>query len=148
MAVAFAQESFAQVWDEAEALLFANHAETGMLDHAEFEPDKERYLQIEATGMFRVFTARDQGRLVGYSLFFVSTHLHYRTKKFASPDTLFVHPDYRGLPAVRFIRWADDRLKAEGVHYVYRHVSRKKDYSRTLERLGYEPVEVGYRRIL
>lgn len=148
MAVVFALETLAEAWNDAETLLFANHAESGMLPQAEFAPDKERYFEIEKTGMFRVFTARDAGRLVGYSVVFVSTHLHYRNTKFASPDVLFVHPDYRGSAAVRFILWSDQQLRAEGVQYIYRHISHKRDYSRTLQRMGYELVELGYGRKL
>lgn len=145
--VVFAEEVLADAWFEGEAFFRANHAESGVLDPGDFAPDRKRYLEIEKAGTLRLFTMRAEGKkLVGYGLFFVVPHLHYSKVLWAMQDVLYVDPAYRGRSAVRFIRWTDSRLRDEGVGVVYRHVSVRRDYSRTLERMGYVRVECGFMR--
>jgi GNAT superfamily N-acetyltransferase len=144
--LAFAEEKVSDAWDEAVALMRANHEETGAGDGEDFKPNRARYEEFWELGLIRAYTARWEGALVGYALFFVTPHLHYPEWLTAQQDVLYVQPSCRGRGAVRFIRWMDDSLKAEGVKLVIRAVSARLDYSRTLERMGYKPLEQVFRR--
>jgi len=144
----FARELLSDFWDEAISLTRANNEETGAIQGAEFAPDKERYLETERLGFIVSFTLRLAGRLVGYCLMFVSNHLHYPSTVWAVQDTLFVSKSYRGLGAVKFIKWIDSQLKGMSINVVIRQVSSKLDYSRTLERMGYGAIETGFIRRL
>ena len=138
----FAEAKVADVWDEALELIQANHEETGAGDGEEFKPDRARYEQFWEINLIRAFTARWEGGLVGYALFFVTPHLHYPKLLTAQQDVLYVVPKFRGRGALRFIRWMDDELRNEGVKMIIRAVSMKLDYSRLLVgRLGYRPLE-------
>ena len=143
----FALESIGAIWDEALPLVRDNHRETGALSAEYFAPALARYQALEKAGALRVYTARAEGKLVGYATFIlVLSHLHYPTLSFEFQDALYVRPDSRGILAIRFIRWQDQDLKATGVGASYRHNGCRKDYGRVLERLGYRPEEQRYVR--
>lgn len=144
----FARERIRDVWPEIQPLLRTNNYETGSLHGVEFAPDADRYWQLEDAGIARIYTMRYCARLVGYACFFVSPHLHYPRTVWALQDVLFVLRDHRGGSAVMFVEWTDDELRADGVDFVLRHVSEKRDYSRTLDRMGYEPVDTSFMRRL
>lgn len=147
-ALVFAHESVSETWNEAQDLIAANHHETGALPDEEFELDRSAYFKLEIAGILRLYTVRDAGKLMGYALFTVSKHSHYRNTTIARQDVLYVVPAYRGVLACRFIEWTDAQLKGEGVQRVLRHVTEKVDYSRVLEHLGYRLAEWAYLRTL
>jgi hypothetical protein len=60
------------------------------------DPDIDTYNTMEVIGALRCFTAREQGRLVGYAVFFIRHNLHYRSSLQAMQDVLFVLPEHRG----------------------------------------------------
>jgi len=133
----FQRESVAAVWDEALPLMLVNHAETGALAGCEFDPDREKFEKLDELGMIRVFTARIDGGLVGYAAFIIGPHLHYRDTVWAIQDVVFLVPAHRGRAAIRFLRWQDDELACAGVDLVYRHVTVRNAWGRTLIRMGY-----------
>lgn len=139
------------VIEEATELdLFEKHyQEIARYKDIPLDPDLDVYEGAEAGGMLRCFTMRDCGELVGYALYFVKAHPHYKGSKVATQDVLYVHPAYRkGFAGIRLIRMADERLAAEGVQVVTQHVKTYADFGRVLERLGYEAVETIYMRRL
>lgn len=145
--ITFQRESITETWDEALGLMAANNLETGALPMEDFHPDKATYLQFEVLGIARLFTVRDDGKLVGYGLFMVSKgHPHYPGVTFARQDVLYIAPDHRGLNSLKFMDWTDICLASEGVKRILRHVTRKVDYSRALEHLGYEEIERTFMR--
>lgn len=146
MLVQFAQEKIADVLPELEPLLMRNFQETGAFDEADFSPDYDRYVVLEESGMAKLFTVRKFDALVGYSIFMVINHLHFKQMYWAMQDVLWIEPDLRGPCAVRFLRWTDEQLKELGVEVIYRHVNRNVDFSRTLIRMGYEDVERSFVR--
>lgn len=144
----FQRERISDCWDEGRPLLAANWQESGVFRREEFAPDRSRFEALESVGALRLFTARAAGLLIGYAVFFIQPHLMYPSLSFAQQAVLYMSPAHRGISSVRFIDWMDRELKAEGVDAVYRHVSPKRDYSRTLERRGYVATETGYVRRL
>ena len=145
MPISFAQEKLEAIWDEVLPLARLNQLETGALSPDDFKPDRERFLAIEKAGIMPVFTARrEDNLLVGYAVFLVSPHLHYSALVWAMQDVLFVHPEHRGVGAVRFILRQDDALKASGVQVIARYVSARHDYEKTLLGIGYSPIERAY----
>src|SRR5699024_275904 len=97
MSLYYRAEPVARVWGELLPLLEAHYHEVAHYQDIPLCPDRERYEAVEANGMLRLYTARDDaGALVGYAVFFVQTNAHYATSLQAVQDVLFVHPDYRG----------------------------------------------------
>ena len=145
----FQREHISETWDEASALIQAHHEEVGALSREEFQPDREKYEAFENVGAVHLFTARARGELAGYSIFTViPSHRYYPRLSFAEQDILYLAPKYRGLEAMRFIRWVDVQLQAQGIQVAIRHVSVRKDYGPLLERLDYIPAERTFLRML
>lgn len=149
MSVAFAIEPVDEVWDEAVPLLRANHIEAGALTELEFQPDRDLYKHLDKTGCLRVWTARDDSKLVGYCVQnLLASHPHYKGTSWGSQDVLYVDPDYRGPMVVRFLKAQDEKLQDDGFQFSYRPNTFAKPYTRLLLHLGYRAQEVRYFRDL
>ena len=144
----FALETVEQVLDEIKPLLAQHWEEIATYKDLPLDPDYEAYLRMAAAGRVRVFTARHEGVLIGYGVFFLG-NLHYKGSGIATQDILFILPQYRGTTVgYRLIKFCDDSLRAEGLQVTYQHVKISHDFSPVLSRLGYRPVEIIYARRL
>ena len=94
---------------------------------------------------FRVYTARERERLVGYAFFVVQKHPHYDNSLQAQQDLLFLLPEARwGLTGLSFMKFCDEELKKEGVQVIYHYSSHHRDIGPLLQRIGYEPIQTIY----
>ena len=91
-----AHECLANVNEDIKPLL-EKHWELVALNQGaiKLNPDWEKYAELDAAGILRIFTARDQGKLVGYCVLVVSQSMHYKDHVFANNDVVFVLPDSR-----------------------------------------------------
>jgi GNAT superfamily N-acetyltransferase len=143
------RETMDQVLGEIEPLLQMHFAEIAHYQDIPLDPDMGIYRAIEKDGGLRIFTARSEGVLVGYAIFFVRHALHYRGSRQGVQDILFVAPDKRGSTiGPRLISYCDNALRDEGVQVVYHHVKAAHDFSSLLKRLGYQLVDHIYARRL
>lgn len=140
-------DSFAR---EALPLNRDHHNEVSAFQDIRLEPDYAQYEAFGKSGMLRIFTVREEGALMGYSIFFVRSAPHYKGSIQAAQDILYLDPKLRaGLNGYKFIAWVDDQLRAEGVQVVYQSTTcHGKDFGKVLMRLGYEPLENLYARRL
>lgn len=81
---------------EVEPLLMAHWEEIAFDKDMALDVDWPFYFQAEFDDRLKIVTVRDDGSLIGYASFFVMNHPHYRTRKFANQDVLFLKPEYRG----------------------------------------------------
>lgn len=137
-----------RLWAEAMPLLLQHWREIAHYPDIILNPDREAYARCEDAGMLRCFTARDDGRLVGYAVFFVRPSLHYADSIQASQDVLYVDPASRGGLGFRFVRWCDEQLARTAVQAVYHHVKAAHNFGPLLERQGYELVDLIYAKRL
>lgn len=148
--VAYARETLAVFIAEAFPLLTEHWQEVSHYQDIPLDPDLRRYQTSEDSGMLRIYTARVDGKLVGYSVFIVNYNAHYAGSLQAQQDVLFVHPDYRrGRLASVLISFSDAALSAENVQVVIHHVKVKHlALAAILEHKKYELVEVIYAKRL
>lgn len=128
---------------EIEPLLRAHWEEIAHDKTVPLDPDWLAYEQAEVAGRLRVVTARNAlGSLVGYAVFFVGPHPHYKSTTYAVQDLLYTAPGARGTGlGAKLVIWCDNFLKADGVARVVHHVKMSHDFSSMLERLGYQPMD-------
>lgn len=94
--ITFQKELLADVAAEVQPLLEQHYVELARnRDVVKLNPDWARYQVMELTGALIVFTARDNGRLIGYSAFTTYKHPHYQDLQMVSNDVLFLRKDYR-----------------------------------------------------
>lgn len=142
-------ERLSDLWPEIDPLLQAHWREVAHYQDIELDPDEEAYAEVEARGQLRTYTARENGRLIGYVIFFVRPNHHYAGSLQAWQDVLYLDPEHRrGRAGVTLIRVAETRLRAEGVQVVYHHAKRTNRVGELLGRLGYELVDEIYAKRL
>lgn len=137
-----------ELWLEAMPLLHAHWREIAHYPDILLDVDVDAYTRCEDAGMVRCFTARQDGALVGYALFFVRPNLHYQASIQAVQDVLYLAPAVRGGAGFRFIRWCDEQLAASAIQVVYHHVKSAHNFGPLLERMGYELVDLIYAKRL
>lgn len=138
-------------FDEALALgvedmLYANWEEVagGQADYP-LDPDWPKYFMLERAGIYRSVAARQDGKLIGYSGYFVQPTMHHRASVWAVNDLLYLDARHRrGLTGVHLIEASIGLLRTLGVkrviHSVTLHSPRRNGHARLgrlLSRLGF-----------
>lgn len=122
-----------------------HHAESNPYPDIELNPNLPLYEAMDKMGTLRIYTARHDGRLAGYQVFFVNSHPHSRQSVQAMQDILFLDAEYRrGFAGYRFIRWCVEALKKEQIECIFQHIRSDHDFGLMLERMGYKRVDVVY----
>ncbi len=144
----FAEEKIKDCIGEAAPLLDKHWAEIAHYKDINLNPDYEQYFKANDAGFLKCFTARcDKGKLIGYAVYFIKPHVHYRQSIWASQDVLFIDKEYRGRGGM-FIFWCDDRLREAGIQVVTHHVKAAHNWGRLLERGGYDLQDLIYTKRL
>jgi hypothetical protein len=135
--ISYHKESLCDVIAEVEPLLQLHYEELTLnKDRVKLDPDWQRYAELEHAGGFHVFTARDGDKLVGYSAFFLNTHIHYRGLMLAQNDVLYLHPEHRlGLVGVKLIKMSHSGMKKLGADKIVWHCKHSNQLKRLLLRL-------------
>jgi GNAT superfamily N-acetyltransferase len=146
----YQQEFVSQVKDECQYLIELHWNEIALnKDVIKLNPDWEAYQDLEDKQKLRVFTARDEGKLVGYFVVIVGSNLHYKDHLFASNDIIYLHSDYRkGFAGVRLIKFAERCLKEDGVSVLTINTKVHQPFDRLLDRLKFSKIERVYSKYL
>jgi len=106
-------------------------------DVIKLKPNLKQYNLLYERGKLEIHTIRDDGKLIGYSLWFITNHIHYADSVTANSDVLYISPDYRkGMTGVKFIKWTTEEIKKCNPQRIMFHVKPSLDYSPILERIG------------
>jgi len=145
--VKFSLELYQDIHEEMDPILMKHFLEISANQDIPLDVDKEQYFMLEKVGILKVYTARYEGKLIGYSVYFVRHNPHYRKSLQAAQDVIFIDPERRGF-GKKFINWCDDQLRDYGVQVVYHHVKQKHNFGPMLETMGYKLVDLVYGRRL
>lgn len=119
---------------------------------APFDPDWDRYLAMDMAGMLRLLTVRLEGVLIGYVLSVVYPHLHYLSTPWAMLDSYWLEPAFRrGWTGVRMFREHEAILRENGVKVIHHGFNVRfapRRMQALMKRLGYEPIELIYAKVL
>ena len=143
--VTFAVERLKDILPEMEELWRLHWQETeGYRDALGYNPDVRAFRAFDEAGMFREYTAREAGRLVGHIGFIVFKSRHTQTLT-AGEDFFYFRPEARrGVLAVQFLRYALAQLRAEGVEAVTMSSKLSNDIDPLLKRVGFDLVAKQY----
>lgn len=147
--IKFSIEKIADIWDELLVNYEAHWKETEEYRYGqELNMDKERYLQYEGMGLYFMFTARDNGKLVGNFGIYVMPSMH-TGKLIATEDSLFVLPEYRkDGNAAKFCKFVEDDMRRKNVWEVVMTAKVTNKAWKFMERLGYNRVAYQYSKHL
>jgi hypothetical protein len=141
--IAFARETLPEVVQEVQPLLELHYRELIKDDAIVLDPQWDEYTLLERLGRFVIFTARQDGELAGYSAFFLTRHLHYKSLLYATNDVFYVAEAQRkGSMPLRFLRYCEDQLGTLGAQKLVYHAKPVNNLAPILSRMGYAQEEV------
>lgn len=113
-----------------------------------YAPSFDRYNSYDKAGWLITFTARDQGRLVGYSLMYLVPSMHTQTM-IATEDTIFLLPAYRrGRNGLRFHQFIESELQTRGAREIVVTAKPGSAACRLLEHIGFSVINHQYSKHL
>lgn len=151
MSVRYVVEDPATFIEELREIIPAHYDELCVTKDFPLAPDYEAYGRMYMAGMLKCVTARNEedGDLIGYAIFIVQPHLHYKTCKTAFEDIYFLRKEHRlGRTGIRLFQFAEEALRADGVNRIIMHTKIHLDNSRLFEYLGYKHTDKLYTKIL
>ena len=131
--------------------MFSRHWREIALNHDEvpLDIDWARYADLHEKGALHVVTARREGRLIGYHIAIITTHLHYRSTLHGITDVYYIVPECRhGVTGMRLFQAVERELKARGVRKLFTATKLHLDQGPLFERMGYRPVERLYAKLI
>lgn len=151
----FQEETVRQCWGELYPLAQEHHASTeNYKRHEPFNPDPYRYIRYNEAGMFRLLTARDDERLVGYFGVYITESMHSQ-RPIATEDTFYLAPSHRGgRNALRFLGYVETYLRkfanpGEPVEVMFScEDDNRTGIKKILQYLAYTPVITVYSKYL
>lgn len=149
MTVRYIIEDPATFIEELQYIIPAHYDELCVTKDFPLAPDYEAYGRMYNAGMLKCITARDDKGLIGYAIFIVQPHLHYKSCKTAFEDIYFLRKEHRlGRTGIRLFQFAEEALRADGVDRIIMHTKIHLDNSRLFEYLGYKHTDKLYTKIL
>ncbi len=150
MTTSFSEVKFSDIVEELKPMFEQHYEEIAMYrDKIDLKPDYDKYSTIEDTGSFKAFVIRDDDKIVGYSFYFLSNHIHYSDHVYAVNDIVFVHPDYRGgVLAFDFLAYVEDKLADYGVSVVTMHMKTFAAFENLMKCLEYDKAEFLYSKYI
>lgn len=106
------------------------------------EPDLDYYLSNKD---ILLVTARVEGRIVGYCVFWLHTHPHYKSVLVAQSDIYYLSPEYRsGLNGFDLLEKGLQFAKAAGARYAFVGTKVGHDHPEIMQHLGLKPRDLIY----
>ena len=114
-----------------------------------FDPDWDLYALLEDNGALSIFTARDDGKLVGYFSVVKSPNPHSKGKFIFCNDAIYLHKDYRkDFVGVKLFKFVEECLKSDGSTNLQVVFTDRYDITSLLNRLGYSRIEIKFEKRL
>ena len=106
-------------------------------DLLQIDVDYDRYEAVEQAGMLLVLIAKENEKVVGYSVNILSTHLHHKDTLMCYNDLLFLTQSKRnGSLGIRLIQETEELAKRRGAEMMFWHSKSNTPLSRILPRMG------------
>ena len=113
------------------------------------EPDYDAYRRLADAGQLVCIVVMDGLEVVGYIVFIVQPHLHYKSCLTAFEDIYYLKPEYRkGTIGIRMFKYAEKVLESVKVNRIIMHTKIHMDNSKLFEYLGYKNSDKLFTKIL
>ena len=118
-------------------------------DKVFLEVDFELINSLDDKGRLISIVAEEDGDIIGYAMFIISTHLHYKSLVTAANDVLFLREDKRKSGVgLKLINESLRIVKEKGATKVTFHIKPNHDFSPLLKRMGFLHEELIYGKLL
>lgn len=132
---------------EIEPLLHEHWREVEVFqENVPLDPHWDLYQKLQDANMLFMVTARDNGTLIGYFVYFILPNLHHRSIIVAEGDIFYVNKAYRNSTiALRLLNLAEKGLKNLGATVITNKVkSTVKDAGGLFKYFGFKKIEDVY----
>lgn len=147
--ITYQVENYKDCIEELKQLYPEHYEELSVTKTVPLEPNYPVYNQLADIGILKVITCRNDKDLIGYILFIVTPHLHYKSCITAAEDIYFVRKDYRkGRTGIKLFQFAEKYLKEQGIHRIIYGTKVHLDNSKLFEYLGYTYFEKLYTKMI
>ena len=134
---------------ELKEIIKDHYEELSVTKTFSLDPDWEAYKQILDVGRLKFVTCKEDGVLIGYIIFFVMPHLHYKTCLTAFEDIYFLKKEYRkGRVGLKMFQFAEKLLKEQGINRIIYNTKVHSDNSSLFEYLGYSFMDKVFTKLL
>lgn len=152
--ITFREEPFSSLKEEGAALFEMHWREASADLSVPLAVAWDKFEALERMGLEVCVTARKRGQLIGYLVYVLYPHLHYRTMLVGDSDNFFLDPAHRnGWIGIRLFREAERLLVERDVQEVWGrmklHVRPGRGHRHLgvlFRYLGYRPVELFWRK--
>ena len=147
--VTYQLEKYIDCLDELKEIYPEHYEELSVTKSFELEMDYEAYNKIDSVGALKVVTCREDKKLIGYIIYTISPHLHYKSCITAFEDLYFVRKTHRkGRIGIKLFQYAEKVLKELGINRIIYSTKVHLDNSRLFEYLGYAHTDKLYSKLL
>jgi len=112
-----------------------------------YDPDWEKYKQLNDADLLRLFTVRTEvdNDLVGYATFIVAPTLHTRNITFAVHDSMYIlKPNRKNGTVKELVGFIEKEFIIDGINSMVVCVMTHRDFSNSLKQLGFKHSESLY----
>ena len=120
----FQEESFSLIHSELLPSIEEHWNEvTSMRENFSFELKIEQYCKLSEMGFFKIYTARKEEALLGYSAFFIFPSLKMKNVRVASAEGFWLAKGSRGMGsiALRLLRFTEQERSEEHTSELQSH---------------------------
>lgn len=147
----YAQEIYKDFILDIGSVLRDHYEEVAMYqDKIDLNIDEAVYQVLEDTNKLRIYTWREDDDIIGYNVFVIHQHSHYKDHMFAANDIIYIKPEFRhtkGTPD--FMNWCEDHLVDEGISVITYHMKENKPFHTLMkDMLGYDHAEHIYTKYI
>ena len=143
-----AHECFTNVKEDIKPLLDLHWAETEPnQDTIKLDPDWAEYFRLSEAGVLKIFTARDNERLVGYCVVMVSQSIHHKDHIFAGTDVVYIHPEFRkSSTGLDLIKFAENYCEENGASIMTLNMKTSHPFDSLMLNMGFDLIERVYHK--
>jgi len=147
--IEYKNDSYVDCLDQWKMIIKDHYDELSVTKEYELEPDYEAYQKLWDSNGMRFISCKNDDKLIGYIIFFLAPHLHYKSCFTAFEDIYFLKKEYRkGRVGLKMFQFAEKILKEQGINRVIYNTKVHSDNSRLFEYLGYKFVDKVFTKLL
>lgn len=141
--ITYMVEPWSSVWPELQPLWNAHWEQVALnRDKIKLNVDMEAYAKYEAEGALHVMVVRNDGKVIGYHLSIIRTHLHYKDSLNAFTDVYYLDKEFQGTTVgVKMFKEVEKTLKARGVEKMFTGTKISLDRGKIFDYLGWTETE-------
>lgn len=150
MSIVIAEESLKECLEELKPLLEEHYKEVALYqDKIDLAPEYDKYAALEDSGNLHTIVVRDSGKVIGYYISFIDTHIHYMNTLYAINDVIYLDPEYRHTSVSSdLLEYAEKSLKEIGVSVITLHMKTYLPFEGLAKKHGFDKVEYCYSKYI